>query len=190
MKLLALPLLAASLSAHAGVDLTPVPATRHFHGSEISELRFSDNGKPVAYQLPQGWSYSSLGPAKIRFYPPQGAQASAEMEIVPLAEGSGFEEEFRKTLREQMLRSLPEDSEQIAIISEVMNPLMINGHQTWEVTISYVWLGQRRRLSTLIANLDGQQLRCRVSTQPQDFDQVHRLFQRSLCGLQWLTKTP
>jgi hypothetical protein len=75
-----------------------------------------------------------------------------------------------KNLREETVRGLPKNSTQIQILSEVTNTLLINGHKTYEVTIAYMCYGQRYRTSVLFANLDQQQLRCRVLAQASDFE--------------------
>src|SRR5437870_8750122 len=170
----------------AGLDLTPATATRHLEGFSFPELIFSDGPQQVSYEFPRGWSYSTISSKQIRFNPPQLAQAQAEIEAVPLIEGFAFDEKSIKKLREETVRSLPKSSTQIQILSEVTNALLINGHKTYEVTIAYMCYGQRYRTSVLFANLDRQQLRCRVLTHASDFEKVHRAFCDSLCSLQWV----
>jgi hypothetical protein len=170
----------------ADLDLTPATATRHLEGFSFPELIFSDGPQRVTYEFPRGWSYSTISPSQIRFNPPQLAQAQAEIEAIPLIEPFAFDEKAIKKLREEILRSLPKNSTQVQVLSEVTNTLMINGHKTYEVTIAYMCYGQRYRTSVLFANLDRQQLRIRVLAQASDFEKVHRDFCDSLCSLQWV----
>jgi len=182
--------LLASLSTapllRADLDLTPGTATRHLESFSFPELIFSDGSQQVSYEFPHGWSYSVISSKQIRFNPPQLAQAQAEIEAVPLTEGFAFDEKSIKKLREETVRGLPKNSTQIQILSEVTNALLINGHKTYEVTIAYICYGQRYRTSVLFANLDRQQLRCRVLAQASDFEKIHRTFSDTLCSLQWL----
>jgi hypothetical protein len=170
----------------ADLDLTPTTATRHLESLSFPELIFSDGPQQVSYEFPRGWSYSTISSKQIRFNPPQLAQAQAEIEAVPLVETFVFDEKSIKKLREETVRSLPKNSTQIQILSEVTNTMLINGHKTYEVTIAYICYGQRYRTSVLFANLDRQQLRCRVLAQASDFEKIHRTFCDSLCSLQWL----
>jgi hypothetical protein len=170
----------------ADLDLTPATATRHLESFSFPELIFSDGSQQVSYEFPRGWSYSLISSKQIRFNPPQLAQARAEIEAVPLTEGFAFDEKSIKKLREETVRGLPKNSTQIQILSEVTNALLINGHKTYEVTIAYMCYGQRYQTSVLFANLDRQQLRCRVLAQASDFEKIHRTFSDTLCSLQWL----
>jgi len=179
-------LLAAGLTVRGDIDLTPSTATRQLGGLEFPELIFLDGGKPVSYEHPRGWTYSVIGPAKIRFYSPHVTQASAQIEAVTIGAGAALDEKAIRKLRDEVTHSLPKDSSQIQVISEVTNPLLINGRATYEVTVAYLYYGQRFRQSVLFSNLGRQQLRCKVVACTQDFDKVYRPFCDSLCSLQWL----
>jgi hypothetical protein len=183
-------LLLVSLSAapllRADLDLTPTTATRHLDGFSFPELIFSDGAQQVSYEFPRGWSYSIINTKEIRFHPPKLAQAQATIEAVPLLEKFAFDEKSIKKLREATVRGLPKNSTQIQVLSEVTDALLINGHKTYELTIAYVCYGQRYRTSVLFANLDRQQLRCRVLAHAPEFESVHRAFCDSLCSLQWV----
>jgi hypothetical protein len=170
----------------ADLDLTPGTAARKLNGASIPELVFSDGPQTVSYESPRGWTYSAVSSREIRFQPPQLSQAETTMQIVPMAEEYRFDEQLIEKLKEDLVRSLPKSSTKIEVISEVNDALLINGHTTYEVTISYQNYGQKYRLSMLFANLGRQQLRFRVLARDSDFDQVHRDFTASLCSLQWL----
>jgi hypothetical protein len=170
----------------ADLDLTPDTATRRLDDASFPQLTFADGPQRVSYESPRGWSSSAISPMEIRFSPPQLAQAQATIEAVPLIEKSNLDDNSIQKLREDTLKALPKNSTQVQVVSEVTNSLMINGHKTYEITIAYMAYGQRYRTSVLFANLDRQQLRCRVLTRAPDFDQVHRDFSASLCSLQWL----
>jgi len=170
----------------ADLDLTPATTARKLDGVSIPELLFSDGSQKVSYESPRGWSYSAVSSRNIRFQPPQVSQAETTIESIPMADEYQLDEKLIKTLKEDLVRSLPKSSTQIQVVSEVNDTLLINGHKTYEVTIGYQNYGQKYRISVLFANLGRQQLRFRVFARASDFDQVHRDFTASLCSLQWL----
>lgn len=181
--LMAMALLATPAAAQ--LSLTPGVGERVQEGFTFPELRFSDGGKKVTYEQPRGWTYSSRGKQKIAFYPPETAQTRAEIEagfpLVPVQ----FDDESLKQLHTSFLSLLPKDSEQPEIVAEQKNPVMINAHETYDITASFTLHSQRYRLSVLFVNLEHEQIRCKVMALPEDFEQAHRAFLTSLCSLQW-----
>lgn len=170
----------------ADLDLTPNTTARKLDGATVPELIFSDGPQNVSYESPKGWSYSAVSSRDIRFQPPQATQAGTSIEMVPMAQEYPLDQELITKVKEDFIRSLPKSSTQVEVTSEVSDPLMINGHKTYEITVSYQNYGQRYRTSILYANIGRQQLRFRVFARASDFDQIHRDFTSSLCSLQWL----
>ena len=61
----------------------------------------------------------------------------------PASRRPSFDAEGCKRLTEKVIASLPEGSEQVKILSEELNPLQIDGKQTYLVELSYVYYGER-----------------------------------------------
>jgi hypothetical protein len=185
-SLLLFAILAMALPAGAELNLTPTLSERVQEGITFPQLCFSDNGKKVTYEQPRGWSYSVESKQKIAFYPPHSTATRAEIEAgFPLVPAE-FDEEGVKRLKSMFLGLLPKDSEERAIVAEARNPVLINGRPSYEVTASFVRYGQRLRISILFANLPGEQIRCKVVSNPDQFEQAHGRFIETLYGLQWL----
>ena len=172
-------------SAIAAIDFTPTTGQRELEGVVFKQLIFHEDGRQIAYEQPTGWTYSG-DTTGIRFTPLNFTQALAEIQQTPLPEPETFDEPTTKFLREQVLASLPRDSQHPAIVAEERNTVRINGNDSYEVTVAYALYAQEYQLSVMFVNLPTKtQLRFRVIARKKDFDQVHRLFRGSLYSLQW-----
>ncbi len=189
MKTTFLLLFCLLASARAGLDLTPTASVRHFNGGTFPEIRFAEDGVAVSYEVPRGWSYSSIGPSRFRLFPSGEKEAWAEMEVTPEMKRPAFEEPSILALRKDAIKSLPEDSEGVELMDETPNPIVIDGRVTYEINLAYLHYGQTFRCSLLYADLGGETLRCRVVAPPEQFEQMRKLLHGSLCGMQWVTPT-
>jgi hypothetical protein len=184
VSLIAVFFSAVAPRATAAIDFTPTTGERKLEGVIFKQLIFHEEGRQIAYEQPTGWNYS--GDARgIRFTPPDFTQAQAEIQQSPLPEPQKFDEPTIKLLQEQVLASIPKDSQHPAILAEEKNSIRINGSESYEVTVGYALYVQEYQLSVIFVNLPKTQLRFRVVARKQDFDKVHRLFRASLFSLQW-----
>lgn len=172
-------------SAGAAIDLTPVPAERVLDGIKFQQLIFQDNGRKIAYEQPRGWKFTA-SKGSIAFTPPDVTQAEAAIEQSVLEKPQNFDEPTMKLLQEQVLASLPASSEQPAVVGTEKNPVMINRHETFEVTVAYKIGGVDFERSVLFLNLPDAQVRFRVSARKQDFEKIHKAFRGSVYSWQWL----
>jgi hypothetical protein len=175
---------AIALRAEAQLSLMPTMSERVQEGIHFQQLCFSDGGKKVTYEPPRGWSYVSES-KKIILRPPGKAESRAEIEVGFPVIPPEFDEEGLKQLKAMFLRLVPKDSEKIEIVAEQKNPVLINGHESYEFIVAFINYGQRCRMSVLFANLPREQIRCKVIANPDDFEETHRRFIESLYGLQW-----
>jgi hypothetical protein len=113
-------------------------------------------------------------------------QAFGEISQVPLPAPQNFDEPTTRSLQDQVLHSLPGDSHDAVVVSAEKNPLMINGHDTFEVVAEYQLYGERYRQSVLFMNLSDTQLTFQFVSRKPDFEKLHQAFRGSLCSLQWL----
>lgn len=171
-------------SACASLDLTPVVGERVLDGIKFQQLSFRDNDRTITYEQPRGWNYRAEA-GKLVFTPPNVTQAEAAIEQVPLPAPQTFDEETMKQLQDQVLHSAPPGSQKVELITAEKNPVMINRHETFEVTIAYQLGGIGFRRSVLFLNLPDTQVRFRVTSREGDFDKVHRAFRGSVFSWQW-----
>jgi hypothetical protein len=95
-----------------------------------------------------------------------------------------------KRLQDRVLASLPPDSQDAAIVSAEKNPIAIDGHETFEATVTYQLYSERYHQSVLFMNLPDTQLTFRFVARKRDFEKLHRAFRESLGSLQWLKPAP
>jgi hypothetical protein len=179
-----LVLVASILNAWCGIDFTPGIGERVLEGVKFTELYFHENGRQISYEQPRGWSYSGDS-SHIRFTPPNVQQAFGEMAQAPLEAPQNFDEPTVKRLQERVLQSVPPDSRDVSVLAADKNPLMVNGHETFEVTVAYQLYGEQYRRSVLFMNLSDTQLTFSFVSRKSDFDRLHQAFRGSLCSLQW-----
>jgi hypothetical protein len=185
-RLIALTLaLGLPLPMVAAIDLTPVPSERTLEGIRLPEIHFSDGARQIAYEVPKTWRCSPDGRDRVRFCPPNLPQADAEIQAVTLKRPIAFDEEGLKALREQARGSIPRDSEQVEILAEAKNSVLIDGHDTFQLTIAYVSYGRHYQMSVWFLNIGNQQLAFKVSAHKLDFDKVYEPFRVSLYSWEW-----
>jgi hypothetical protein len=166
------------------IDFTPGIGERALEGIKFTELYFHENGRQISYEQPRGWSYTGDS-NHIRFIPPNAQQAFGEMAQAPLAAPQNLDEPTMKLLQERTLQSVPPDSRDITVVAAAKNPLMINEHETFEITVAYQLYGEQYRRSMLFMNLADTQLIFSFVSRKADFDKLHQAFRGSLCSLQW-----
>jgi hypothetical protein len=184
LRLFLISLLAFVQQAAAEVDLS-------IRGSETDDYKFtalffSDGSKRISYRLPKDWTWSKIHPDRIKFSPPGLNQAESEIAVEKLAQPFAFDEEGKQKLKEKARDLVPKDAEEVQFIGDQSNPIMIGGHDTYEVTLSFILFGQHYKMGLLFAHIGGQQMRFRTIARPEDFDAVHSTFRSSLCSWQWL----
>ena len=171
--------------AFAGIDFTPTPSERIFEGIKFPELYFHEKDRKISYEQPRNWKYSGDS-SRIRFTPPDVLQAFGEISQTPLSAPQTFDELTMKHLQDQVLASLPPDCQDATIVHAEKNPLVIDAHETFEVTVTYQLYSERYHQSVLFMNLPETQLTFRFVARKPDFEKLHRTFRESLGSLQWL----
>lgn len=185
-KLLGLAIAPMLLSpAFAAIDFTPTTGEWVMEGIKSPLLYFHDNDRKISYVQPRGWTYTGDA-SRIKFIPPDVSQASGEIGQAPLPASQNFDEPTTKLLQDKVLHSLPGDSHDALVVGAEKNPVMINGHDTFEVVVEYQLYGERYRQSVLFMNLPDTQLTFRFVSRKPDFEKLHQAFRGSLCSLQWL----
>lgn len=181
---LAVSLLLLLASARAGVNFTPTKGERELEGMLFRQTVFHQDGRPITYEPPRGWRLTGDA-AGVKQTPPDVSQAQAVIEQSPLPAPQILDEALMTQMQRRVLESVPEGSVNPALVSQEINPLPINRHQTYAVTVSYNFYGQDYMMSVLFANLPDTQLRFRTVARKEDFPKVHRAFRASLYTLGW-----
>jgi hypothetical protein len=181
---LAILYLAFLPSARAGIDFTPTGGERTLEGIVFKQILFHQDGHTIAYEQPRDWTFTGDTGA-MKLTPPNVSQARATIEQSPLSAPQILDEKTTVQLRQQVLASVPNEAQNVALVSEEKNPLRINQRDTYAVTVTYNFYGQDYELSVLFANLADTQLRFRTVARQADFEKVHRAFRASLFTLSW-----
>jgi hypothetical protein len=181
---LAIPLLVFISSARAGIDFTPTAGQRVLEGIVFKQIVFHQDGHPIAYEQPNGWTYTGDA-ASMRLTPTNVSQAQATIEQSHLSAPQILDDATTAQLRQQALGSVPNGAQNVALVGEEKNPLRINQRETYAATVSYNFYGQDYELSVLFANLADTQLRFRTVARKADFEKVQRAFRASLFTLSW-----
>jgi hypothetical protein len=162
-------------SAQAELQLTPRVLEYEREGGKFKQLAFSDDGKTVTYQPPRGWDYSGNA-TQLTLRPPNKAQAEVSIARVPLSQPGSFDAESLKKLVLEAVALVPKGSENISVVSQEKNPLMIQRKETFLITLSYTFYGQKYGRSILFLNRGNEQIRSQLTCREADFKELHRAF--------------
>ncbi len=177
-------LIALAVSAQAGIDFSPTTSERKLSGFTFQQLNFSQDGRRITYEQPPGWSYSGGGPS-IKFVPPKVTLAQSEIDQVPLKAPLTLDDDTKKLLQQRALSSVPPDSQDVALVSEMADPVVVNGNHTYEVTVAYRAFGQDFMMGIVYLNLPDTQVRFRTLARKEDFEKLHTAFRGSIFSWQW-----
>jgi hypothetical protein len=165
-------------SAEGELQFTPKVVEYKGDGATLKHLEFSDAGKTVTYQSPRGWEFSGNS-TQLTLRPPNKTQVEANITRVSLSQPGSFDDESLKKLVSDALALVPKGSENISVVSQEKNPLLIRGKETFLITLSYTFFGQKYGRSILFLNRGNEQIRSQLTCHQADFDELHRLFFRS-----------
>jgi hypothetical protein len=177
--------LVLAFGVRSSIDFTPGTGERVLEGIHFPEIYFHENGHKISYEQPRGWTYTGDA-ASIKFMPPDVRQACAEITQSALPKPQNFDEETMKSLQARAVSFLSPDAGDVVVVSAEKNPLMINQHETFEVTVAFQLYGEHYQQSVLFMSLADTQVVFRFVSRKPDFEKLRRDFRSSLCSLQWL----
>ena len=178
MKLAALLFLAAA-SVAAALDFRPMVMEGRGEGGKYTYLEFRDDGKAVTYMPPRSWRFHG-GAAQLCLTVPDTTGVEIDIGLLALKEPMPVESANLSAFADIARQSLPAEAVKVERGAVDFNPLIIDGHNTVEVTFDYMIFGGPIRVSCLYA-ARGKELVCfRVVARPDDFDRVHLAFRLSL----------
>ena len=172
-------------TARGIVDLTPTPSEYSAEGIKVQQLIFNDDKQRISYDLPRGWAYRFDG-GRIVLMPPEASFSEAVIQAIPLPKPQRFDEATVKALEQQVVSTLPPNSDAVTVIKSEQNSLILNGNLSLEVVVSYNTLGSAFQRSVLFLNSPGTQLIFKVSARKKEFERVYSAFRSSILTWQWL----
>ncbi len=171
-------------ASRANLDLSPQPDSFELDGITMSQLAFNTGNRTKAtYQPPRAWKYSG-GRDFLELQPSDVAQVKARVSKSPAGPAPSFDAEGRKRFTEKVIASLPDGSEQVKILAEELNPLQINGKQTYLVELSYVYYGERFACYSLFLERAPEMLTFRLNCRESNYQALREEFHRSLYSWQ------
>ena len=172
-------LIVGASAAQAAVDLTPIDVVQKMETMPVHRIMFHDGPTKIFYQAPKGWTCngsSSCAALTIPDHP--GARVTineaSRLRIPKLDDKSA--KLFYST---PALLQLPKDAKNVKITSVVLNPLVVDGHGTMEVQLTYSYYGQSCAHSILLIDRKGEELSCVLDCLAPDFNLLHGMFARS-----------
>jgi hypothetical protein len=179
-----IPLLLLTCGSLLGqIDLTPTASIRKLDGAEFAEVLFRDGARQISYDPPTGWTYNGNS-TRLDLRPPNNdGQASVTVSSLPTSAIS--KEDRNNQLRDAVRKFIPPGAELVQFAPEEM-PLQIDGRDTVEENVTYTIGGQRYHLNVVFLDVDNTRLAFRLQGLESSFDEVKKVFRRSLFSWQWL----
>jgi hypothetical protein len=176
-------LAALSGDCQASLDLTSVAREYVSEGINYRELIFNDGDRKVSVELPNKWQFR-CSPEKIGFTVPDNHFVAASIEGFANPGKREFDEQTVKALLQKVQADLPADVTQVTVESRP-NPVMLDGHETFEVLVSYTLMGTAFQRSTVFVNLPETQVVFRLSARKEEFDSTNKVFRRLILSWHW-----
>jgi hypothetical protein len=162
----------------ANLNLTPETAEYELDGVKLHQLVFHDGDQHITYTPPPGWQYRSSDHRFI-LQPPHGSGAEAVISLVKLAQPQTFDDATMKRLLDEVLASLPSSAKDVAVVSDVKNPLLIERKETFLVVVNYNLYGSPCATSVMFLNRQNEQVRFQLTCPRSSFPSLQRSFQTS-----------
>jgi hypothetical protein len=173
-------------TATAGNSIEFSSALEKFIGEGIvyPRLVFKDDKRPVYYQPPRDWR-CTLDRNSLHLVPPNKSFAEAEISSAALEKPVALDDAAIAGLTQQILATLPPDSQQTSIVKQEHNVVLLNNNPTFELIVSYKLLGDTFERSVFVVNTPKTQILFKFSARKSDFDALYRTFHASILTWEW-----
>jgi hypothetical protein len=172
-------LLAAFLcatTARADLQLMPKLSSYELDGATFRILAFSDGLRDdITYAPPPGWDYFGSS-AKLTLRPPMISQAEGSITTTKLPTPGVFDEEAKDLLTRHAMESVPSGSTDVTLVSQEMDPVIIEQKETFLVIVKYASYAQHYRRSMLFLNRGTEQLCFQLVSPEESFEDLQRAF--------------
>lgn len=164
--------------AYADLDLTPRQQDYELEGITMRQVVFTDGQKQITYAPPRGWEYSGNGNHFV-LHPRLVSGANAEITVNKLSGLGAFDEQTVKHLCDEVLASVPSGATNVKLVSQQMNPLLIDRKATFLIIISYDYYGQGYERSVMFLNRPNDQIQFQLTCYRNAFQELQKAFQGS-----------
>jgi hypothetical protein len=164
--------------AHADLDLTPRVQEYELEGVKMRQLVFTDGEKLITYSPPRNWEYSGGG-NRFLLHPQTQTAAEAEITVTKTPHPASFDQAGLKRLTDEVLSSIPQDATNVELVSQQLNPLLIDRKETFLVVIRYDYYSQQYQRSVMFLNRKNEQIRFQLTSYRNSFQQLQKSFEGS-----------
>jgi hypothetical protein len=163
--------------AFADIDFTPRVQEYDLDGVKLSQLVFADGNQNVTYAPPRKWEYSGGGNRLVLH--PSESPAEAVITTTKLARPEALDDSVTKRLRDDVLASVPSGATNITLVSQQLNPLLIERKETFRVVVSYDCFGESFARSVMFLNRQNEQVRFQLTCARRLFERLEKAFESS-----------
>jgi hypothetical protein len=171
-------LIATAGFVYADLDLTPRQQDYELEGVKMHQLVFSDGQKQITYAPPRNWEYSGSG-NHLLLHPRSVSGADAEITSSKLPRAGDFDVETIKHLCDEILASVPSGATNVTLVSQQLNPLLIDRKETFLVVISYDYYSHAYKRSVMFLNRKNEQIRFQLTCYRDAFRELQKAFESS-----------
>ncbi|HEY6122663.1 MAG TPA: hypothetical protein VIV66_22095 [Pyrinomonadaceae bacterium] len=169
-----------SLAIFARADLRLAPQLEHYEldGVKLEQLVFTDGQRRITYTPPRNWKYSNDG-NRFLLHPASNLAAEAVISATKIPNAEVFDEATIKQLCDEVLASVPRGATNVAIVSQQLNPLVIERKETFLVVVNYDYCSYPYARSIMFLNRQNEQVRFQLTCYRNAFRDLQKAFQNS-----------
>jgi hypothetical protein len=175
---IALVLVTLPVFARADLEFTPHVEEYDLEGIKLKQLAFADGERRVFYTPPKKWQYSGAG-NRLILHPTNESAAEAVITVAKTPRPEIFDEAATKRLCEEVLASVPSGATNVSLVSQQMNPVVIERKDTFLVVINYDYYSQPYARSVMFLNRQTEQVRFQLTCYRNTFRDLQKAFQNS-----------
>jgi hypothetical protein len=164
--------------AHADLDLTARLEQYDLDGVKRQQLVFADGDRRVSYTPPKNWEYSGAG-SRFVLHPASQSGAEAVIAVTKLSAAEVFDQTTTKRLSDEVLASVPRGATNVTLVSQQLNPLLIERKETFLVVISYDYYSQPYQRSEMFLNRNNEQVCFQLTCYRNAFRELQKAFESS-----------
>jgi hypothetical protein len=165
-------------SACADLELMPRLEEYEFDGVKLHQLVFADGDRRVTYTPPRKWEYLGSG-NRFTLRPVSTPTAEAIITVNKLLQPEVFDDATKKRLCDEVLASVPSGATNLALVSQQMNPLLIERKETFLVVIHYDYYGSPYARSVMFLDRANEHVRFQLTCFRNVFPQLQKTFETS-----------
>jgi hypothetical protein len=164
--------------AHADLELTPRLEQYDLDGVKLRQLVFTDGDRRVSYTPPKNWEYSGGG-SRFVLRPASQSAAEAVITVTKLPTAEVFDKTTTKRLSDEVLASVPRGATNVTLVSQQLNPLLIERKETFLVVISYDYYSQPYQQSVMFLIRNNERICFQLTCYRNAFRELQKAFESS-----------